>query len=315
MAYRFKLDEPIQAGFHRIGSAQIDRAIAVLTATRDAAKGDKGTAIHDARKSIKRVRALLRLVRPALPPGVFRQQNSFFRDTAALLSHLRDKEILLETTAKLAARQKGGPHAALDRLRDGLAGSAVVADATDRARTEAAARLRQSAHAFADLRLDPDGFDALGAGLEQSFRRARRAFEAAQAEPSSETVHAWRKTMQQHWRHMALLKDAWPAMAEARLDAARRLSQILGDDNDLTILQHCIETTPPPGLTRADRRVIARLAKSRQAELRALARPLGTQLLADRPSDLARRFAVCWEAAQGVRAAESAIGAIDDDAD
>ncbi|MEQ1713760.1 MAG: CHAD domain-containing protein, partial [Hyphomicrobium sp.] len=115
MAYRFKLDEPIQSGVRRIGGEQIDRAITEL----DSAAGSV-TAVHEARKCLKRLRALLRLARPALGETVFDRENTFFRETGALLSHVRDSEILLETVIKLDARFPATPNDALARLRKAL---------------------------------------------------------------------------------------------------------------------------------------------------------------------------------------------------
>ena len=69
MTYRFKLNESVSAGASRIGMEQIDIAEARL-ASRD----DIPTAIHDARRCLKRLRALLRLIRPALAESTYRRE-------------------------------------------------------------------------------------------------------------------------------------------------------------------------------------------------------------------------------------------------
>ncbi len=304
MAYRFKLDEPIQAGVRRIGAAQIDRAITEL-----ASSAGSTTAVHEARKSLKRVRALLRLVRPAIGETVFARENTFFRETSALLSHTRDREILLETAIKLETRFAETPADALGRLRKSFSGDAADETAAENkasARAEAATRLRKARARFMRLKLDPDGIDALASGLELSFRRAVKAFEHAYDEPSNENVHEWRKGVQQHWRHMLLLRRAWPELADARMHAARKLSQILGDDHDLAILQQHLDTTKPAGFNSRDRRTVARLALQKQSELRQLAQPLGVKLFADSPRSLGRKFAIYWTSAQDLRALRNA---------
>lgn len=301
MAYRLKLDEGIQAGVRRIGVAQIERAIACLEATGD----ESATGIHEARKSLKRIRALLRLVRPALGERVFARENGDFRDTGALLSHTRDTQILLETVTKLDTRFGEASGSGLRKLREVLAGSLTVADAAAEAgpRAEAIKRLQQAKPRFARLKLDPDDFDAIRAGLEQTFRRARAAFDASYDEPSDERFHDLRKGVQQHWRHMALLRRAWPEVADARLATARRLSQILGDDHDLAILAARLESPPLAEIPHRDRRTILKLAARRQDELRAQARPMGERLFADGPRSVGRRFATYWNAARELNAA------------
>jgi hypothetical protein len=59
MPYRFKLSEPFDEGVRRIGLQQIDRAIGELEAALKA-----GGQVHATRKTLKRIRALLRLARP-----------------------------------------------------------------------------------------------------------------------------------------------------------------------------------------------------------------------------------------------------------
>lgn len=310
MAYRFKLDEPVEIGFRRIGVEQIDRALGELRSD-----GDPGKAVHSARKSIKRLRALLRLVRPALGDAAFAKENAWFRDAAALLSGARDAEILLETATKLAARDDRGDKGSTHKLATLLAASVAQADRTgeNAARAEATQRLVTARARFMRLRLSPDTFDAIQLGLERSLCHTRTAFDRAYSEPTDEAFHEWRKGVQRHWRHMALLNRAWPELAEARVAQARVLSQILGDDHDLAVLKLHLTATPPNGLTRTDCRDIAKRADKRQAELRLLARPTGERLLAEGARGLARRFAVYWEAAQAVRTADMASDEVADE--
>ena len=63
MTYRFKLLEPIGHGVARLAREQFEIAEAKL-----ASKDDISASIHDARRCLKRVRALLRLIERC-PPG------------------------------------------------------------------------------------------------------------------------------------------------------------------------------------------------------------------------------------------------------
>ena len=73
-------EEPLAAGLQRITVEQFDDSIGRLT-------GSEGIdlAVHAARKSMKRLRAVLRLVRPELGDTVYRAENAILRDTAAKL--------------------------------------------------------------------------------------------------------------------------------------------------------------------------------------------------------------------------------------
>src|SRR5215218_8117364 len=73
--FALRKDEPVPEGIERIAVGQLDNSIEGLAGESDA---DSVTAIHDARKSIKRHRALLRLTRHQLGEHVYRRDNSAF---------------------------------------------------------------------------------------------------------------------------------------------------------------------------------------------------------------------------------------------
>ena len=56
--------------------------------------------VHSVRKKCKRIRALLRIVRPQIGSS-YKNENIFFRDIARKLSDTRDRHILSETLIKL----------------------------------------------------------------------------------------------------------------------------------------------------------------------------------------------------------------------
>src|SRR4051812_6802853 len=69
--------------------------------------------IHSARKALKRARATLRLLRPAIGKDVYRQNNMALRDVARPLSQARDAEVLSDALDKLM-RRFGEPAQCLD---------------------------------------------------------------------------------------------------------------------------------------------------------------------------------------------------------
>ena len=63
MAFGLKPEESLRKSVRRIARKEMDYAQAQVTMT---ANGTRDAAVHEARKSGKKLRALLRLVRPAL---------------------------------------------------------------------------------------------------------------------------------------------------------------------------------------------------------------------------------------------------------
>ena len=83
-------EEAPSDSLRRIAAEQIDGSIAQLQRTDDLNDG-----IHEARKHFKRIRALLRLVRGALPAETYDSENQFFRDLGRLLSPVRDSAVYI----------------------------------------------------------------------------------------------------------------------------------------------------------------------------------------------------------------------------
>lgn len=301
MAYRLKLDESVATGFIRIGLDQISRARHELEAATGPA-----VAVHEARKSLKRLRALLRLARPGLAEEVFRREDARFKDIAALLSGVRDGDILAETMGKLEPRG--------NRARTALtAARALIADRPNGAKSglkpthidEAVSGLDEARKLFKKVEVGRDMFEMLAEGLEQSYRHGRRAFDRAYERPSDEAYHELRKGVQRHWRQMALLSRAWPDWTGARVAEARELSQILGDDHDLAVLA----AAATDGLSAEHARVIQRLCRDRQSELRAVARPRACRLFAERPKRLRRKIELYWALAKEMSETEEPMRA------
>jgi len=294
MAFRFKLSEPFDEGFRRIASEQIERAQSQL---KDAE--NPVVAVHEARKALKRLRALLRLARPALGERAFRGENANLREIAGGLSSTRDRHVLLETVAKLeatsSAARKGFGQAVRKVLNAANGGDTPTVEAA--AIKKAQGLLTEAKRRLSHLHLAGQGFEIVGPGLEASYRKGRRAFRAAYVELTDEAFHEWRKGTQQHWRHMVLLARGWPECLNARVSEARSLSQLLGDDHDLSLLVGFMDTdlARPVG---CERIVLAKAAaRKRQQELRVIANPTGLRLFAEGAKALHHRVAAYWEAA------------------
>lgn len=293
VSYRFELRAPVAQDFRRIALEQIDRVARGLPD-----EGDRDTAIHESRKGLKRLRALLRLVRPAIGDEAFKTHNAAFRDIGQLFSQDRDQHVLLETMAGLESTMERRFAKTFAKIK-----TTKVAVTERRAgngqtpETLATQQLDLTRKAILGLAFEPDSFSSLQNGLQLSYRRGRRLWKEVFANPSSEGFHDLRKCVQQQWRHMQLLSRAWPDLFAARVAVARKLSQILGDDHDLAVLAAHIEALPPRTLTTTERRAILKAVAARQKTLRRRADPLCAQLYAEPANRFGRRIAAIWRAA------------------
>lgn len=300
MAYRIKLSDTPEQALRRVGRDQIKRATLALSAP-----GSAGSAIHETRKCLKRIRALLRLVRPGLDDGVFQHENARYRDLGRLLSPARDAEILSETLVKLqpsATDAEAHDIAILKQhiLEQGRQIESTGGDATIEAALD---QLASAKSAMAKLVINGVDFTPVEKGLRDSYRRGVNTYERAYRAGTDEAFHDWRKCVQLHWRHMALMSRAWPDMFSARIEAARQLSQILGDAQDLSVLMKLVQDRTPEdtaiaALNKDSAGRLENLARQRQHYLRELANPRGAILFSLSPKALTKSIVDAWQAAK-----------------
>ncbi|MFY0615358.1 MAG: CHAD domain-containing protein [Hyphomicrobiaceae bacterium] len=280
MPYRFALSETPQDGLRRIAREQVRRTIARLAAET----GDAST-VHEMRKSLKRLKALLKLVRSGLPKQIYAREYAVVRDIARSLSGARDLDVMPVTLAALATSRD-----ASDLVRSAIARAQAqqMPDSDRQAHIATAARHLKAASArYGKLRLSNDTFTVLEQGAARGLQLLRRQHDLAVASGEDEAYHDWRKSAQLHWRHLRLLSATWPVLMEERTRATKCLAAVLGHDHDLSVLASFIRSASIPRLRSADRKTILSDIEDRQQALRAEARACAGLLVIDTP----KRFA------------------------
>jgi len=298
MTFRFRIGRPIDKETRRIALSQIDRAHDALS--RGA---DLGAAIHDCRKCLKRVRALLRIVRPGLSAPQFRSADARVRDIARGLSASRDRAVARATLVAIETRAgvEPGSFCAAIGLFDGVATDGPDMVDGDAAKT-AAAELLDVRDDFAELGRASLTRATVLDGFEQGFVAARRHLALAYAAHEEEPMHEWRKRVQRHWRHLQLVERVWPEEIGARIAQAEAISVLIGEHQDLSVLKGLVESGDSGRRLRRIARDVIGHCEVRQGEIRRLARPHGERLFADGASALARRIDIYWTAAEHERA-------------
>lgn len=300
VAYRFALRQPAGTEFQRIALEQIDRILGDWTAPED-----RDAAVHGSRKSLKRLRALSRLARPALGEDAFKSFNSRFRDVGLLFAQDRDRRVLLDTV--LLLEKKLAPKAAVSlvKIKDSLRTPPADGGNGHVPEDEAGRLLRALRKDIAGLDVDEMTSDSIEQGLKDGYRRGRKLLREVYASPSDEGFHDLRKSVQHQWRHMQLLSRAWPDLVAARITAARKVSQLLGDDHDLSVLRTHVLSQPKTLITARQAKMIDAAIAERQARLRLRAQPLCEQIYTERSGRFANRMFRLWRAAEDLSSREA----------
>ncbi len=310
MAYRLKLKEPLVKGVRRVAAEQLANAVARL-------QGDSNpeSAVHEARKSLKRTRALLRLVRPGLGDGNFARLNCQLRDVARKLSAARDRDVVRKLLLSLNDAKPSVAKAAARLIAILDEGPAHRRGAVTPARnfSEALNEIDAIRAEVAEVGLQPAGFDTIIAGLVKSHRSGCKALARALDNPAEEeALHDLRKAAQAYWRQMILIQQAWPEACLARGAAAKRVADLLGQDHDVALVDAVLATPEAQALTATERRALVRHCAARHAELRGAALPRARLLFAERSEELGRRMEFLWNASRAAATSRASVVAADD---
>jgi CHAD domain-containing protein len=271
--YRIEPDEKVGPAVRRVAAAQLDLARDLLREPEDPA----GEAVHDARKALKRTRALLRLSRHLLGTETFQRENHNLRDAGLALSGVRDAQVLRETLLKLGVDLGDWPPAPL-----GGSGEAER-------RGEAISAISQSR-----LRLTlwplprEEGLSALGPGFGRVYRQGRRALAEAREEGSDAHWHELRKRSKDLWHACQLLEAAHPRRMAKMAKRAHDLSDLLGDDHDLVVLGDHAGRDLPADDSRLDR--LTEAIARRRSELQSEATDLAGRIYRRKPTKALRRL-------------------------
>lgn len=269
MAARFDLASP--SNLTRSAQAEATALAALLAAT------EPGQSVHGARRRIKQLRSLLRLLRAALGDATYREANAALRMAADALAGHRRAEALVATAAKhvAATGRDAGVWcgvAEAHRAAHAKAEDPVQALATAR---EAAAR---AAEALSASHAEPSAEAVAGAFLT-GYGKARKRLRSGLESGDSETLHEARKYVIHHLHHLKLLQPA----RERRLAELEVLRETLGDVNDLDELRQLADGL---AITDADAR---RMRSIRKRLLRRAGRA-AERLFRQSPAALGKRM-------------------------
>lgn len=293
MTYRLERSESVARGVRRIADDQATRAISEL---RDPDL-DHAVRVHQVRKRVKKLRALLRLVRPAMGKASFHERNDRLRQLNRELAGARDAQVRIETATALAGDHPDLASLGFDTVREYL----QLQLETERELAGGDAGPGPIADTLASLRddigrwpLDDDGFALISRGLKSAYARGREALDDVLEQPDDEHLHALRKRVKDYAYHTRLLRDAWPAPMKCLVNEASMAAELLGDHHDLAVLGQALVVMPDGLVTDVERAAWGERIRREQARLERQALQIARRLYVEPPKHFVRRRRAYW---------------------
>jgi CHAD domain-containing protein len=201
-----------------------------------------GARIHSARKELKQARATLRLMRAAIAPDHYDEEDAELRRVARMLNDARDAEVLLRSFAWLRKSVKqSDPPANLEPIRKLLLNERRRAVSTflGVGLKEIRAALDQARQRTRDWSVSND-LDLLRRGMQRTYGKGRVHYRAACDSRTDDSLHAWRKQVKYCGYQIAAIRSISPGKMSKRLKRCTRLADLLGKDHDLALLHNCV---------------------------------------------------------------------------
>ncbi|HKZ18708.1 MAG TPA: CHAD domain-containing protein [Acidimicrobiia bacterium] len=299
--------ENLSGALRRISLEQFEASLDTLSS-----RSDLNSAIHELRKSNKRVRALLRMVRPVIGDKVYRAENGALARASRLVAPVRDGKVLLDAVTRLRGRYShllapgvfGGVE---DRLRSRhdrrmnriLDDPEVLAEVTAiiyRARSRYAAWPTDPSDPRYGARIIPNSFRSIGGGVGRTYEQGRKAMEGAYRTRDPGQFHAWRKQVKYLRHQMEILAPLWPEVIGGLAASLEHLGDVLGDDHDQTELIALVAALPELAPDPDERNLLIALSHQRRRELEGAARVMGGRIYAEAADQFSGRLKAYWSA-------------------
>lgn len=297
MSFVFIKEERVADSARRVIRERVEAALSCIGNSKRPLK----KRYHEARKELKRARAALRLVRDEIGRDHFRAENIRYRDAAREMGGVRDLQLLEDTLEKLLSDARGKyPAKAFVSVEKALSEFTKEklreVEPPKDSLAEVTATLEEGARRVEAFAIEREGWKAIGGGLERVYRAGRESSLAAYADPSAHNFHEWRKNVKYLRHQIELLRDCWPMPFENIAEELHVLSDTLGEDHDLAVLQEVLSAFPKRFGTRATLKALFDLIQERQRVLREAAEPLGRRLYAEKPRAFVKRVREYWKA-------------------
>jgi CHAD domain-containing protein len=277
--------EHLAQALPRMALGQVDLMLELLARDEHTLSAET---VHETRKALKRLRALLRVLEHQLGSTETARESDILRGAAQRLSRARDAEVMLATLDALIARhpRKLGHRRGVRQLRKRLLAEqqrierATLSDPATRTAVLAelhCLRARVSAWQLADrpgiTLIEHDLTRLYAKGRKRQLRVLRGKGDQVLA------MHAWRKRVKD-LRYVAEMLQRRDTPKRSRADKRMRklasradtLGELLGEDHDLAILAQNLRAGKNADPSAAGARTWRTKPKTRTALLKAIAK-------------------------------------------
>lgn len=299
--------ETLSGGLRRMCLEQFETSLDGISSPEDL-----NASIHELRKSNKRVRALLRMVRPVVGEKVYRAENEVLAKASRLVGPVRDGKVLIDAVTRLRGRYghllapgifggieerlRNRQHRMMARVIEDPEVMGQVSALIYRARSRYAAWPTDASDPRIGPRIIPNSFRSIGGGISQTYERGRKAMNLAYDRRNPEQFHEWRKQVKYLRHQMQIVSPVWPEVIGGLASSLEQLGDVLGDEHDQSELIRITAALPELAPDPDERNLLVALSNQRRRELEAAAGVMGGRIYAEGAAQFTSRLKAYWSA-------------------
>jgi CHAD domain-containing protein len=285
--------EGFKDGIHRILDTLHDEAAKYIMS-----RSRQHISIHELRKNVKKIRAILRLIRHEIGIEKYRELNDRYRNLAGQVAVLRDDTSQIEL---LESMQKKVDDPQIRRTI-----SKAIRQVQRKRKKEFDEFYKSKKHNTVyyyilsskeemqklDFNGDPDYF--ILQSLKRIHNRARSAMETSGLLKSDEVYHYWRKQVKYLMYQLTVLNLAWPAYFKIYISELNKLGNLLGKLHDLNLFNEHIHEEKLIVLKPAQKRIMLKYIYRKRAELKKKIAITGEKLFSESSEAFSMRIHDFW---------------------
>ncbi len=261
---------------------------------------DMDVTVHEIRKSIKKVRAILRMIRNGISDDEYKAENKLFRDLNRELSEARNIKIYQTCMIDLKERL---PFDAFEKEMDKSIveiGNELTSNREQLVENEIFSqifiRTNEAKVRINNIELKTDDFGLMKNGLQKIYKRARKFSFLIQEDPSVEYLHEYRKKIKYLWNQLLILQPVFERLLKAYAKSLKNLSDLLGDHRDYVLFLDYLEYNEFFALTPEQISMIREIISEENDRRLIQAQKLSLKIFIDKPGYFADRLEQFWNA-------------------
>jgi CHAD domain-containing protein len=254
--------------------------------------------IHESRKNIKKIRAVLRLIRHEIGEEKYREFNAFYSESGQQVAMLRDDTSIIELlenfkmaikspalkkviqkSIRLTIKKREKEFAEFHKNKNDIKLNKLLLKKTEELR-------------HLNIPSNPEIFILQSIG--KVHRSTIKRMKLAETEGSKEAYHNWRKQVKYLMFQMMMLKNAWPLFFEAYIAELDKLQKLLGNLHDLDILNSLVVEGTLLALDKKQKEALLKYIYPHRASLKKQLHLIGRQVFAESSPAFSKRLLGIW---------------------